>query len=282
MRYSRYIRNVGRVFRNLVPKSSKWRKEFNSERRAGSYDKAIDIFALRRAERLRVIETILNRRSRQELKILELGAGTGLITERLAELNTKAHITAVDGAKKMVNKAQSKDFARTHKNRIKWVLADFSDQSWMNKVSGPFDLIVTVDSLHHLSHQRKKELYKELHNCLIRDGQFIISDHMSTQDPYFEDPQYVLWVQEVFEHLKLIEKDSEIGAILEKYLSWSFDSFQDVSVSRFRKWITAGLKEEGENPMSLMEHIDVMRHIGYRNVVVEYRYSNFAIISARK
>ena len=231
---------------------------------------------------MKVVETILNKRSRQELKVLELGCGTGIVTEWIAELYSKAFITGVDGAEKMVNKAQSKAFARTHKDRIKWVLADFSEQSWMNKVSGPFDLIIAVDSLHHLSHQRKKELYEELHNCLTRDGQFIISDHISTHEPYFEDPQYVLWVQEVLEHLKRIEKESEIGAVLEKHLSWSYDALQEVPVSRFRKWITAGLKEEGENPMPLMEHIDVMRDIGYRNVVVEYRYSNFAIISARK
>ena len=39
--------------------SEKWKKEFNSDERIKIYDATIDLFALRRDERLKVLETLL-------------------------------------------------------------------------------------------------------------------------------------------------------------------------------------------------------------------------------
>ena len=39
--------------------SEKWKKEFNSDRRIKTFDETIDLFALRRDERLKVLQTLL-------------------------------------------------------------------------------------------------------------------------------------------------------------------------------------------------------------------------------
>lgn len=266
----------------LTPKSDKWKKEFNSERRVNTYDKTINIFALRRTERLKILKSILNAKPDLKIKILELGAGTGILTEMLTEYYPRASIVAIDGSDKMLKEAKSKAFLKVNNHRIKWIVTDLSYHTWAKNVSGPFDLIITMDSLHHLTHKRKKALYQEIYCILVPGGQFIISDHINSQEPYYKDPQYNLWAREVLDNLKKIKKGSEEALILEKFYSWSYNDIQDLSIAKLRKSITAGLKQEGENPMPIMQHIDLMRDIGYIDVVVEYRYSNFSIISAIK
>ncbi len=276
------ITGIKRIFGKLTSDSSKWKTEFNSERRSSTYDRIINLYALRRTERLRVLETLLPVHSSSECRILELGAGTGIMTELLAEHYPHSVIEAVEGAEKMMEQAKSKTVLQDNDGRIKWILADYSSPSWLAGVSGPFSLVVTIDALHHLTHERKRELYREIYDSMEQGGCFLVSDHITSTEPYFNDPQYVLWVQEVLENLKGIEKDSDLARLLEDQSSLSYSKLQDMSVSAFRKELTAGLKMEGENPMPLMQHIDVMRSIGFSNVTVEYRYANFAVISARK
>ena len=64
--------------------SEKWKKEFNSDRRIKTYDTTIDLFSLRRDERLKVLCTLLPEVKNEDYYILELGAGTGIVTKILA------------------------------------------------------------------------------------------------------------------------------------------------------------------------------------------------------
>ena len=66
------------------------------------------------------------------------------------------------------------------------------------------------------------------------------------------------------------------------FLSWLPKKIKGVFVQDQKELFVKNLLEEGENPMPLMDHVDLMRKTGFTNVIVEYRYSNFVIISARK
>ena len=90
--------------------SEKWKKEFNSDKRIKSYDQTIDIFSLRRNERLKILHALFPKVSSEDFRILELGAGTGIITNILASHYPSAKIVAIDGAHKMIEIAKSKDF----------------------------------------------------------------------------------------------------------------------------------------------------------------------------
>lgn len=258
--------------------SEKWKREFNSERRSSTYDKTIDIFALRRAERLLVLETLLPEIYDSQFQILELGSGTGIVTEFLVKHYPKANFTAVEGAERMVGQARSKSLLQRHEHRIEWILADYSSPVWLEGVKGPFHLVVSVDALHHLTHDRKRSLYREIYDAMIPGGCFLISDHISSREPYYKDLQYSLWIKDILSRLKQVEKNSEVAAMLEK----TYKGLENVSLETVQKKFTKGLQREGENPMPLMEHVDVMRRVGFDDVTVEYRYSNFAVISARK
>ncbi len=273
---------IKKILDKLSPKSCKWKKEFNTKSRAAAYDSTIDVFALRRDERMKVIETLLPEPSGPHFQILELGAGTGILTELLLECYPEAAITAIEGAARMKEKAESKTIMKENKARVQWINADYSIASWTKSVSGPFDLVIAMDSLHHLPHDRLRLLYKEAYDLLSQKGTFLISDHVTSGNLYYKDPQYVLWMQETLENLKRVEKGSDTAGTLEASCSWNYNDLQALSLSKLQKGFTEGLNREGENPMPLMQHIEALRETGFNDAVVEYRYSNFAIVSANK
>lgn len=260
----------------------KWKKEFNSESRSRTYDKINDLFSLRRAERFTVLQKLLPEPSASHCNILELGTGTGVLTELLVGHYPGASIATVEGAEKMMEQAHSKALLQKNKERVKFIHADYSTPSWLIGLNSPFNLVITFDSLHHLSHDRKKELYREIYGLIIRGGDFIISDHITSHGLFFEDSQYDLWIPEILDNLKNVEKGSDIAASLENISTWAYNDLQELSLLIVRDTVTSNLKREGDNPMPIMDHIDVMREAGFDVVVVEYRFANFAIISAQK
>ena len=262
--------------------SKGWKKEFDSEGRSSTYDKIISLFSLRRSERFKVLQAVLPEPSQTEFKILELGTGTGLLTELLVELFPDASVVTIEGAEKMMEQAKSKTVLQENEARIQWILADYSSPSWLKDVMPPFNLIVTFDSLHHLSHERKKELYKEIYDLTVKGGYFIISDHITSHGSFFDDPQYKLWIQEILDNLKNVEKGSDIAAIIEAAFSLSLRDLQQLSLPELHDIFTSRLKQEGDNPMPVMQHVDAMRNVGFNNIIIEYRYANYAIFSAKK
>jgi cyclopropane fatty-acyl-phospholipid synthase-like methyltransferase len=262
--------------------ANKWEKEFNTVSRSSTYDNVIDLFSLRRVERFKVMQKLLPEASVTEFNILELGTGTGVLTELLIERYPQASIFTVEGAERMLEQTKTKTSFQKNKNRIELIHADYSTPLWLAGLKSPFNLIVTFDSLHHLSHPRKKELYRELYDLITQGGDFLISDHIISRGLFFEDSQYNLWIQEILDNLKNVKNGSDISSVLESISSWKYNDLQDLSLPKLHDIFTSNLKREGDNPMPIMEHIDVLRNIGFNNVVVEYRFANFAIISAQK
>ena len=263
----------------MLSHSQKWKKEFNSDRRVRIYDESIDLFSLRRDERLRVLQTLLPEVKDQGYNILELGAGTGIVTKLLATHYPNAKIVAIDGALKMIEQAKAKSFFQDNDSRIRWVLADYSNPSWREKIVNAFHLVVSVDSLHHLTHKRKKELYQEIYKAITPGGVLLISDHVTSLKPFYEDPQFSLWIEEI---QKRLAQKSKMAWFKNKIFSWIPERFKGFFASDLKEGFIRSLLEEGENPMPLMDHVVSVCKVGFTDVIVEYRYSNFGIISARK
>ncbi len=266
----------------MSSEADKWKKEFNTEARSRTYDKVIDLFSLRRAERFKVLQNLLPQPSAAEFDILELGTGTGVLTELLMERYPRASIFTIEGAARMIEQAKAKTSFQTNKKRIHVIHADYSTPSWSSGINSSFNLVVTFDSLHHLSHPRKRELYRELYDLLTPGGDFLISDHITSQGLFFEDSQYDLWIQAILDNLQGVKRGSDISSALESISTWTYDDVQDLSPLMLKDIVTSNLKREGDNPLPIMEHIDIMRTIGFDNVIVEYRFAHFAIISAQK
>jgi tRNA (cmo5U34)-methyltransferase len=84
-------------------------------------------------------------------RVLELGFGTAETTERIWEAYPEARITGIDSSSAMVFKARELGWEEMRLGRIEDPLPD-----------GPWDLVISVLTIHHLDADGKLELFRRV------------------------------------------------------------------------------------------------------------------------
>lgn len=95
--------------------------------------------------------------------ILDIGAGTGLLSGFLMEKYPKASLTLIDLSKKMLDIAKDRFISNSNVN---YIIGDYSKYDFVEK----YDLVVSALSIHHLEDEEKKEFYKKVTLCLNKVG----------------------------------------------------------------------------------------------------------------
>ena len=115
-------------------------------------------------------------------RILDLGAGTGLLSSRVAALLPEAELLLVDRSVGMLSKAEARFAAQT---RISSQVGDLLDPL----PAGPFDAVVSGLAIHHLEHDDKRMLFKRIYEVLAPGGLFVNVEQLLAPDPKLE-PMY--------------------------------------------------------------------------------------------
>ena len=108
-----------------------------------------------------------------ELRVLDLGAGTGLLGARIAEEFPKARITLADLSVEMLGVARRR--LADGSGRFEFRVMDYAREPLPGGPQG-FDLVVSSLSLHHLSHGDKQETFGKVHASLASGGRFVNAD----------------------------------------------------------------------------------------------------------
>lgn len=165
-------------------------------------------------------------------KILDLGAGTGLLTKQLFKRYQRAEFTLLDLSDKMLEVAKQRfdGLPNFHYINGNYLEHDFEDS---------FDIVTSSLSIHHLKHAEKKFLYDKIYSILNDDGVFINADQVLAPNPENERVYHAKWM-EYIESGPLTESDKKTifkrmeldkPATLEDNLKWLKDSrFKDVDV----------------------------------------------------
>lgn len=111
----------------------------------------------------------------ENAEVLDLGCGTGLELGFYFKYNPTAKVTGIDLAESMLEVLKNK----------------FSDKE-LNAICGsyfdiPFgeecyDAVVSVESLHHFTKEKKTALYKKVFQALKKGGYFILTDYFAETD----------------------------------------------------------------------------------------------------
>ena len=109
-------------------------------------------------------------------RVLDLGAGDGrLLSLVLASNSSIKEGVALDFSDPMITKAKSRF---QDDKRIKIIKHDFSLP--LPKDLGNFDAVVSSLAIHHLIHERKRQLYAEVFSHLNCGGVFCNFEHVSS------------------------------------------------------------------------------------------------------
>ncbi len=116
-------------------------------------------------------------------RVLDLGAGTGLLARRVAAALPKAELTLLDGAPAMLDQARATLGEWAH-----YVVADLTDPP----PGGPWDAVVSALAVHHLDDAGKQALFSRLHDALAPGGVFVNAEQVGAPSPLFAD-LYAAW-----------------------------------------------------------------------------------------
>lgn len=124
-----------------------------------------------------------------EAKILDLGCGTGLELEEYFSLNPSACITGIDLSEAMLNALK----AKLPDKNLNLICRSYFD---VELEADYYNAVVSVESLHHFTAERKLSLYKKLFHSLKPNGYFVLTDYFA------ESKELEKLYFELFEKLK--------------------------------------------------------------------------------
>lgn len=179
-------------------------------------------------------------------KILDLGAGTGLLTKYIFKKYPKGEFTLIDLSEEMLKIAKNRF---KNLDSFKYVAADYSTYNF-NEL---FDMIISSLSIHHLEDAAKKKLYKKAYNSLNNGGIFLNADQVVGPTPDIDKSYNKKWIEQ-------IEENNFTGP--EK----------DTAIERMKF----------DKPATMENNLKWLANCGFKDVDVFYKYYNFCIFYAKK
>ncbi len=180
-------------------------------------------------------------------EVLDLGAGTGLLSAMIAEALPKARLTLFDLTPEMLMIARRR--LRPLGKRVRFVTADFASAA----PSKSYDAVVSALAIHHLPDSGKRHLFADIFKYLTPGGVFINADQVAGESAAIDQRSRQMWMQRARE-LKVGERD--LDAALERMK-------QDL-------------------PATVGQHLAWMREAGFADVSCSYRNLIFAVLSGTK
>ena len=111
------------------------------------------------------------------IRILELGAGHGVLTRLLLDRFARAQVIALDLSPVMVSEGQRR--LSDAGDRVRFIEWDLERPGWPEQAPGPFDAVVSSLAVHHLPRRQKALLAREVYAHLKPGGVLLHLDYVA-------------------------------------------------------------------------------------------------------
>lgn len=135
------------------------------EKRIGSYDEHMSVWD----EAYRKLARLVPKDIKQ---ILDLGCGTGLELDEIFKVHPDLSVTGVDLCLPMLEKLKEKHGDK----KLRLLCADYFEADLGEKC---YDCVISVESFHHFTADKKRELYEKIYSALKDGGVFIECDYIA-------------------------------------------------------------------------------------------------------
>lgn len=122
-------------------------------------------------------------------RILDLGAGTGMLSRVVAGLRPDAHFVLVDGASELLVQAEQR--LDGHCASCVTATQDMRDPI----PEGPYDAVVSALAIHHLVDSEKHDLFKRIHHVLKPGGVFVNAEQVAGTTERVGELNHSLWLE---------------------------------------------------------------------------------------
>ena len=181
----------------------------------------------------------------ERLRIVDLGAGTGLLAALVAARHPRAEITLIDSSAEMLSRARSRlgDDARFH-----FVLADLATAPLPDGI----DAAISALAIHHLEDDGKRQLYARVRAALRSDGVFVNAEQVAGPTPALHRRYHERWR----------EQTRALGA-------------------SERERADAAVRMREDRPATVETQLGWLRELGFADVDCPFRSGIFAVFGGR-
>lgn len=177
--------------------------------------------------------------------IVDLGAGTGLLTQELYKLYPQARFTLIDISEEML------EVARKRFRGLDNFAYKVADYSHIDLKGG--DFICSALSIHHLEDSEKFQLYKAVYEVLSQGGVFVNLDQFCAESPLVNEAWNAWWMN---------------------YIDHS-----GITPEAKAKWID---RNKLDREISIPHTIEFLTKVGFNQVDCIYQFMKFGTIIAIK
>ena len=128
-------------------------------------------------------------REEEPIRVLDLGAGTGLLSAAVAGRFPRSTVTLVDLSVEMLRVARRRFAGQP--GRFEFRVMDFARKG----LPGGYDLAVSALAIHHLTDGDKRELFEKVYGALVPDGWFVNMDQVLGETPEEEAALEEWWLR---------------------------------------------------------------------------------------
>ncbi|MHB9096065.1 MAG: class I SAM-dependent methyltransferase [Eubacteriales bacterium] len=213
-------------------------------------------------EQIEIMLKLIEASKQSVRSFLDLGCGDGILASAILQKHPNAKGVLLDFSEPMIQAA--KDKLQNYTPNLDFVIFDYSDGSWTNKVTGkaPFDVVVSGFSIHHQPDKRKQEIYAEIFNLLKPGGLFLNIEHVLSQTK---------WLNTIFENYL-------IDSLYELHIRQGGDSTRTQAAEDYYH----RSDKDGNILASVEKQCEWLRKIGYQDVDCYFKVFELAIFGGRK
>ncbi len=182
----------------------------------------------------------------RRLRAVDLGCGTGNITQAFLARYPHANVVCVDLAPTMLEVARAK-LGKTR--AVSFALCDVRDYKFEKK----FDVVFSSMALHHVEEHEKKAFYRKLFRALAPGGAFCNADIFHAPEPALQAMYYGQWAAEMARNIS----PERIKGVFAKH-------------------------HEEDRPTTMVAELDLLRAAGFKDVDVAWKHFGFAVCCGRK
>ena len=176
-------------------------------------------------------------------RVLDLGAGTGLLARRVLDAHPEARVTLLDGAPAMLAEAEN-----ALGDRVEYLVGDLRAEL----PPGPWDAVGSALAVHHLEDGDKRALFARVHAALAPGGVFINAEQVAAPTP----------------------------ALADSYAR-AHEAHARGAGSDDHEWHAALGRMQADRLATLEDQIGWLREAGFADVDAVYKRRAFAVIVAR-
>ena len=158
-----------------------------------------------RAEQITALVGLIRCSAEEPIKVLDLGAGYGIVTREILTAYPNAQVVCVDGSSEMLKHGKTR--LADWEDQLCFIVANFESPDWLTTlpVDRQFDAVVSSRAIHHTVDERKQTLYAEIFQLLKPGGCFANHDLVrkpddpirDSHDPFGTVEDQVAWLKNI-------------------------------------------------------------------------------------